>query len=146
MNEGMEVLEPYPRRTSSENLGRVVIGTVEGDLHDIGKNITVSMLESAGFEVNDLGIDVPPARFVEKIKEDKADLLCMSTLLSVTMGKVRETIDELEEADLRGEVKVLVGGRCPNEEIASEMGADAFGKDAWDAVRKAKLLLKRNLD
>jgi methanogenic corrinoid protein MtbC1 len=99
------------------------------------------MLESAGFEVNDLGVDVPPVRFVEAVRKDRADLLCISTLLSVTMFKVQETIDQLKEAGLRKDVKVLVGGRCLNEELASKMGADAFGVDAWDAVKKARQLL-----
>jgi len=142
MNEGMETLRPYIKGDEAANAGKVIIGTVEGDLHDIGKNIVASMLRSAGFEVNDLGIDVPPAGFVKSVKEDKPDLLCMSTLLSVSMFKVKETIDKLEEADLRKRVKVLVGGRCLNEKIASEMGADAFGEDAWDAVNKARTLLE----
>jgi len=115
---------------------------VEGDLHDIGKNIVVSMLESAGFDITDLGIDVAPMKFVEAVRKERPDLLCMSTLLSVTMFKVKETVEKLEEEGLREDVKVLVGGRCLNEGIAHEMGADAFGEDAWDAVNKAKELLK----
>ncbi len=141
MNEGMEILHLYMKGETLGNIGKVVIGTVEGDLHDIGKNIVVSMLQSIGYEVDDIGIDVPPVRFVERVREDKPDLVCMSTLLSVTMFKVKETIDKLEEAGLRNNVKILVGGRCLNEKIASEMGADAFGKDAWDAVNKARQLL-----
>lgn len=141
MNEGMEILRSHMKGGTLGTVGKVVIGTVEGDLHDIGKNIVVSMLESAGLEVDDLGIDVHPVRFVERVREDKPDLVCMSTLLSVTMLKVKETIDKLEEAGLRKNVKILVGGRCLNEKIASEMGADAFGRDAWDAVNKAKKLL-----
>lgn len=143
MNEAMEILRPHLKGKSLEDSGKVVIGTVEGDLHDIGKNIVVSMLESAGFGVDDLGIDVPPARFLEKVRENRPDLLCMSTLLSVTMSKVKETIESLEEADLRKGVKILVGGRCLNEKIASEMGADAFGEDAWDAVNKARQLINK---
>jgi len=143
MNEAMETLRPHLTGKSLEDSGKVVIGTVEGDLHDIGKNIVVSLLESAGFEVDDLGIDVPPARFLERVRENKPDLLCMSTLLSVTMSKVKETIDNLEEAGLRKGTKILVGGRCLNEKIASEMGADAFGEDAWDAVGKARTLVNK---
>ncbi len=143
MNEGMEALRPHLKGGLTANAGKAVIGTVEGDLHDIGKNIVASLLRSAGFEVNDLGTDVPPARFVESVKEDKPDLLCMSTLLSVSMFKVKETIGKIEDADLRKHVKILVGGRCLNDKIASEMGADAFGEDAWDAVNKAKKLLEK---
>ena len=141
MNEGMEIIYPHLKGETLVNVGKAIIGTVEGDLHDIGKNIVVSMLESAGFRVFDLGIDVPPVRFVEGVREHKPDLVCMSTLLSVTMLKVKETIDRLEEAGLRNTAKILVGGRCLNEKIASEMGADAFGRDAWDAVNKARQLL-----
>ncbi len=142
MNEGMETLYPHLKGETLVNVGKAIIGTVEGDLHDIGKNIVVSMLESAGFKVYDLGTDVPPSRFVEGAREYKPDLVCMSTLLSVTMSKVKETIDKLQEAGLRNRVKILVGGRCLNEKIASEMGADAFGRDAWDAVNKARQLLE----
>ncbi len=142
MNEGMETLRPHLKEASTGRVGRALIGTVEGDLHDIGKNIVVSMLESAGFQVTDLGIDVSPERFLEAVRKEKPDLVCMSTLLSVTMFKVKETVDRLEEAGLRKGIKILVGGRCLNEEIASKMGADAFGKDAWDAVNKAKQLLE----
>ena len=141
MNEGMEILYPHLKGETLVNVGKAIIGTVEGDLHDIGKNIVVSMLESAGFKVFDLGIDVSPVRFVEAVRDHNPDLVCMSTLLSVTMSKVKETIDKLEEAGLRNTVKILVGGRCLNEKIASEMGADAFGRDAWDAVNKARQLL-----
>jgi len=142
MKEAMEILQPLLKEASSGNVGRVVIGTVEGDLHDIGKNIVVSMLESAGFDITDLGIDVAPMKFVEAVRKERPDLLCMSTLLSVTMFKVKETVEKLGEEGLREDVKVLVGGRCLNEGIAHEMGADAFGEDAWDAVNKAKELLK----
>ena len=142
MKEAMEILQPLLKGGSSGKVGRVVIGTVEGDLHDIGKNIVVSMLESAGFNVTDLGIDVTPARFAEAVRKERPDLLCMSTLLSVTMFKMKETVKKLEEEGLRKAVKVLVGGRCLNEEIAREIGADAFGEDAWDAVNKAKQLVK----
>jgi 5-methyltetrahydrofolate--homocysteine methyltransferase len=141
MKEGMEILHPHLKGKKLGILGKVIIGTVEGDLHDIGKNIVASMLESAGFEVFDLGIDVPPAKFVEGVRENRPDLVCMSTLLSVTMPKIEETIEKLKEVGLRDTVKILVGGRCLNEKIASEMGADAFGRDAWDAVNKAKRLV-----
>jgi len=143
MNEGMEIIRPHLGGESLTETGKVVIGTIEGDLHDIGKNIVSAMLESAGFEVIDLGVDVPPSMFVEEIMKKKPDILCMSTLLSVTMPKLKETIERLIDSGLRREVKVLVGGRCLNNDIASEIGADAFGKDAWDAVNKAKDLMRK---
>lgn len=140
MTEALELLTPQ-RQTALEPIGSVVIGTVEGDLHDIGKNIVTSMLESAGFQVHDLGVDVPPARFVETVRTVAPDLLCLSTLLSVTIPKVRETIRALDVKGLRGRVKVLVGGRCLSRELALTLGADAYGLDAWAAVKEAKRLL-----
>ncbi|MEM2942573.1 MAG: corrinoid protein [Candidatus Bathyarchaeia archaeon] len=141
MKEGMALVEPHLKGRMSEARGRVVIGTVEGDLHDIGKNIVATMLRSAQFEVHDLGVDVPPRVFVEKARELKPDIVALSALLSVTISKVKETIDALKESSLRGSVKVLVGGSCLNEKIAEKVGADAFGHDAWDGVVKAKQLL-----
>jgi methanogenic corrinoid protein MtbC1 len=140
MTETLELLTPQ-RQIALEPIGSVVIGTVEGDLHDIGKNIVTSMLESTGFHVHDLGVDVPPTRFVETVRTVAPDLLCLSTLLSVTIPKVRETIRALVEEGLRGRVKVLVGGRCLNRELARTLGADAYGLDAWAAVKEAKRLL-----
>ena len=143
MNEGMALLEPHLGSDAPSALGRVVIGTVEGDLHDIGKNLVATMLTSAGYEVHDLGVDVSPKKFIEKVKELRPDLVCMSALLSVTMSTVEETVKALEEASVRRSVKVLVGGRCLNEQIAQRMGADAYGQDAWDALSKAKELLQK---
>jgi 5-methyltetrahydrofolate--homocysteine methyltransferase len=140
MTEALELLTPQ-LQTALEPIGTVVIGTVEGDLHDIGKNIVTSMLESAGFHVHDLGVDVPPARFVEIVRKVAPNLLCLSTLLSVTIPKVRETIVTLDAEGLRGRVRVLVGGRCLNRELARTLGADAYGQDAWAAVKEAKRLL-----
>jgi len=141
MNEALELIRPQLEQDAPEPVGTVVIGTVKGDLHDIGKNIVVSMLQSAGFQVHDLGVDIPPAKFVEVVKNERPDLLCLSTLLSVTMPKVQETIEALKAGGLRSTTKVLVGGRCLNNEIAKAMGADAYGRDAWDAVIKAKGLM-----
>ncbi len=141
MNEGLELIKPLMKSEDMKSRGKVAIGTVEGDLHDIGKNIVKTMLESSGFEVHDLGVDVPPERFVEKVKELKPDILGMSALLSVTMNKVKETIAALEKVSLRNDVKILVGGRCLDEKIAREMGADAYGSDAWDGVLKARELI-----
>lgn len=141
MNEGMALVEPHLKDQVTETKGKVLIGTVEGDLHDIGKNIVATMLKSAELEVHDLGADVPPKTFVEKTKELKPDIVALSALLSVTISKVKETIDALTESSLRKNVKVLIGGSCLNEKIAREVGADAFGHDAWDGVIKAKQLL-----
>jgi len=141
MNEALDLIRPQLEHDAIEPIGKVVIGTVEGDLHDIGKNIVISMLKSAGFQVHDLGVDVPPAKFAEAVEKERSDLLCLSTLLSVTMLKVQETIEALGAKGLRGATKVLVGGRCLNDEIARTIGADAYGKDAWDAVVKAKGLM-----
>jgi len=141
MDEALDLIRPQMKQGAIEPIGKVVIGTVEGDLHDIGKNIVISMLQSAGFQVNDLGVDVPPTKFVEAVRKEKPDLLCLSTLLSVTMPKVQETIEALKVGGLRKATKVLVGGRCLNGEIAEKMGADGYGRDAWDAVVKAKSLM-----
>lgn len=142
MKEGMALVEPYLKGQTAETRGRVIIGTVEGDLHDIGKNIVATMLKSAEFEVLDLGVDVPPKTIVEKTKELKPDIIALSALLSVTISKVKETIDALTESSLRKKVKILIGGSCLNDRIAKEVGADAFGSDAWDGVLKAKQLAR----
>lgn len=143
MNESMELLKPLLKHEAADKdaIGKTVIGTVEGDLHDIGKNLIGAMLESVGFEITDLGVDVTPEKFVEAVRQVKPDILCMSTLLSATMDKIEETIKKLEENGLRDTIKVLVGGRCLNDQLARDMGADSYGDDAWDAVRKARMLL-----
>lgn len=141
MREGMVLIEPYFKGQTSEARGKVLIGTVEGDLHDIGKNIVTTMLRSAEFEVHDLGVDVPPETFVKKTKEFKPDIVALSALLSVTLGKVNETIRALSDSSLRKDLKILVGGSCLNLKIAKELGADAFGHDAWDGVNQAKQLI-----
>ena len=140
MNDGMDLVKPLLKSEDMKSLGRVIIGTVEGDLHDIGKNIVITMLESSGFEVHDLGVDVSPIKFVEKMKELKPNILAMSALLSVTMDKVKETIDSIKNEKMEM-VKILVGGRCLDEKIAEEMGADAYGSDAWNGVLKARELV-----
>jgi 5-methyltetrahydrofolate--homocysteine methyltransferase len=141
MREGMVLMEPYFKGQTSETRGKILIGTVEGDLHDIGKNIVATMLRSAEFEVHDLGVDVPPETFVKKTKELKPDIVALSALLSVTIGKVKETIKALSDTSLRKDLKILIGGSCLNIKIAKELGADAFGRDAWDGVNQAKHLI-----
>lgn len=141
MKEAMEMIRPL-LKSENEARATAIIGTVQGDLHDLGKNLVISMLTSAGLKLHDLGTDVSPSTFVEKAEELKPDMVCMSALLSVALPKVKESIDALEKAGVRTRTRVLVGGRCLNQEIAAEMGADSYGEDAWDAVKKAKELLR----
>jgi 5-methyltetrahydrofolate--homocysteine methyltransferase len=141
MREGMTLIEPYFKGQTSESRGKILIGTVEGDLHDIGKNIVATMLRSAEFEVHDLGVDVPPETFVQKTKELKPDIIALSALLSVTIGKVKETIKVISDTSLRKDLKIIIGGSCLNPRIAEELGADVFGRDAWDGVNQAKQLI-----
>ncbi len=122
--------------------GRIVIGTVAGDLHDIGKSLVVAMLTANGFEVYDLGIDVPDETFVEKVKELKPDILGLSALITPTMFKFKDVVDALREAGLKDEVKVIIGGASVNPRWAEESGADAFGTDTIDAIERINGLLE----
>jgi methylmalonyl-CoA mutase cobalamin-binding domain/chain len=124
--------------------GRVLIGTVAGDIHDIGKSLVVAMLSAEGFEVVDLGIDVPDETFVEKVRELKPDVLGLSALITPTMFKFKDVVEALEDTGLRGGVKVIIGGASVNTEWTLSSGADAFGSDAVDAIAKVKELL--NID
>jgi corrinoid protein of di/trimethylamine methyltransferase len=137
-----EVLEPELRKVGGErkSLGKVVIGTVHGDIHDIGKNIVASMLFAAGFEVYDLGKDVPVEEFIRKTREVNADIIAMSALLSTTLPVQREVIERLGREGLRDKVKVMVGGAPVTKEWAEEIGADGYGEDAIEAVKVAKTL------
>jgi len=143
MKAGMEVLRPHLKLTQAESTGRIVIGTVEGDIHDIGKNIVSTLLVSAGFEVYDLGVDVKAERFIEKVREVKANILAMSALLTVTMHRMKEVIEGLDKARLREEVKVIVGGAPIDEQFARNVGADAYGRDAVSGVEECKRLISR---
>lgn len=127
-----------PEELKMKRLGKVVIGTVKGDLHDIGKNIVVMMLEAAGFEVIDLGVDVPSDEFIKAVKEHNADIVAMSALLTVTMPEMKTVIDELKKAGLRDKVKVIVGGAPVTQEYANLIGADGYGETAFDGVRICK--------
>jgi 5-methyltetrahydrofolate--homocysteine methyltransferase len=142
MKEAMTILEPMLQTEKVESAGVFVIGTVRGDLHDIGKNIVAAMLRSGGFTVYDLGIDVPAEAFVEKVKEVNADILGLSSLLTSTMPQVNEVLNALKENGIRSKVKVMVGGRPVTEDFVKEVGADAYAKDAVDAVRKARELMR----
>lgn len=139
----VEVLEPLIKESSGkrEMLGKILIGTVTGDIHDIGKNIVSMMLFTAGFEVYDIGKDVSTEDFVQKTKEYNADIVAMSALLTTTLPAQREVIEALKKAGLRQKVKVLVGGAPATAKWAQEAGADGYGEDAIDAVRVAKQLM-----
>ncbi len=138
-----EILVPeiQKRGGSASVLGTVVIGTVRGDLHDIGKSIVATMLRAAGFNVIDLGVDVPPEKFVEAAVQYKADIVGMSALLTTTMLEMKNVIDALKQAGIRDKVKVIVGGAAVTEEYAKSIGADAYGEDAVKAVKICKELL-----
>ncbi|MCX5679354.1 MAG: corrinoid protein [Candidatus Omnitrophica bacterium] len=143
MHYGMAVLEPHFVRCGIKPIGKVVIGTVKGDLHDIGKNIVSMMMKGVCFEVEDQGIDVSPAKFVDAVRKSGADILAMSSLLTTSMPSMRETIKALKSANLRDKVKVIVGGAPVTQDFADSIEADAFARDAASAVDKAKELLKR---
>ena len=145
-SEISEMLRPHLTRTSVKPVGKVVIGTVRGDLHDIGKNIVSMMLSSAGFEVIDLGIDVPPEKFIEAIKNEKPNIVAMSCLLTVALEEMRNTMEEIRKSGLRDAVKIMIGGRPVTREFAAEIGADAYGSDAVEAVKVAKTLIKEGTE
>jgi corrinoid protein of di/trimethylamine methyltransferase len=145
MKMAMELLEPElrARQQTLETAGVVVIGTVKGDIHEIGKSLVATMLSANGFTVYDLGVDVPKEAFIAKIKETGANILGMSALLTTTMTQQREVIKALEEAGLRAQVKVMVGGAPVTKGWAEEIGADDYAEDAMGAVQKAKKLVSQ---
>jgi len=142
MQTGLMVLKPHLQEANIQYAGRVAIGTVKGDLHDIGKNLVMMMLEGAGFEVIDLGTDVPPERFVAAVQAGGVDILALSALLSTTMANMKATIEALKEAGLREKIKIMVGGAPITEAFSSQIGADGTAPDASRAVTMAKSLLK----
>jgi corrinoid protein of di/trimethylamine methyltransferase len=142
MKAALELIRPLLAASGAQPTGRVVIGTVKGDLHDIGKNLVASMLEGGGFEVTDLGADVPPERFVQVVKSKKADIVALSALLTVTMPAMRTTIEALREAGVRDSVKVIVGGAPVTQQYAAEIGADGYSENATGAVNLARNLVK----
>jgi 5-methyltetrahydrofolate--homocysteine methyltransferase len=143
MHGAMEILRPLLVETGVEPIGTLVIGTVKGDLHDIGKNLVGMMFEGAGFEVVDLGIDKEPQVFVDAIKEHNAKLIGLSALLTTTMPKMGETINAIKEAGIRDQVKILVGGAPITAAFAEEIGADGYASNAASAVDKGKELVGR---
>ena len=138
MNAGLTVLEPKLVEVGNEPVGKAVIGTVQGDLHDIGKNLVVMMLKGAGFEIHDIGVDVEPAVFIDKAEEVGADVICMSALLTTTMPKMQDCIDQLNEKGLRDKYIVMVGGAPVNDSFAEQIGADYYTPDAATAAEVAK--------
>ena len=141
MKASMEIVRPLLAATGAEPVGRVVIGTVKGDLHDIGKNLVAMMLEGGGFEVLDLEVDVPPEKFVASVAEQGAQVIALSALLTTTMPSMKDTIDALTEAGVRGNVKVVIGGAPVTQNYADEIGADGYAPDAASAVDKVNELL-----
>lgn len=138
MNKGIEILEPKLIEVGNEPIGKLVIGTVKGDLHDIGKNLVAVMLKGAGFEVFDLGVDVEPETFLEKAEEVGADIICISALLTTTMDNMRDVIALLEEKGVRDKYTVMVGGAPLTDEFAKKIGADHYTEDASSAADVAK--------
>jgi 5-methyltetrahydrofolate--homocysteine methyltransferase len=141
MLTSMELLKPLLLQHDVKPKGIMILGTVKGDIHDIGKNLVAMLMEGAGFEVIDLGVDVSPLQFVEKIKESNPDIVGLSALLTITMQEMPEIIKAIEKAGLRAEVKIMVGGAPVTQEFCDSIGADAYGEDARDAVEKAQSLL-----
>ncbi|MBE9501346.1 MAG: corrinoid protein [Chloroflexi bacterium] len=141
MKECMKLLEPFFQEGDITSKGKVLIGTVKGDLHDIGKNLVSMMMEGAGFTITDLGVDVSPESFVQKAKEVEPDIVAMSALLSTTMPSMPRTIEALQRAGIRDKVKVMIGGAPVTEKYAQEIKADSYASDAGSAVSKAKNLL-----
>jgi 5-methyltetrahydrofolate--homocysteine methyltransferase len=140
MQAGLKLLKPLLAASGAEPIGTVAIGTVKGDLHDIGKSLVAMMLEGAGFEIMDMGVDVAPEKFVQAAK-DGANIVAMSALLTTTMPNMQNTIKALTDAGLRGKVKVMIGGAPVTDAYANQIGADGYSTDASSAVRKAKELL-----
>ena len=141
MQAGLSVLQPYLSEANVQSPGRVAIGTVKGDLHDIGKNLVAMMLQGAGFEVLDLGTDVAPEKFIAAITDKSVDIVALSALLTTTMPNMKVTVDALKEAGVRDRVKIMIGGAPVTESYAMQIGADGYSVDASRAVALAKSLM-----
>lgn len=140
MSEALTILKPLLSEEESVSAGKMVIGTVKGDLHDIGKNLVTMMIESIGFEVIDLGIDVDPAKFVEAINDNKPSIVALSALLTTTMPMMTETIKVINQNGLRDQIKIIVGGAPVTQEFAADIGADGYAPDAGSAAKLAKAM------
>lgn len=143
MSESVEILKPLLGDGQSSKVGKVILGTVKGDLHDIGKNLVKMMMESAGFETIDLGVDIAPEDFVKAIVENQPDIVGLSALLTTTMPMMKKSIETIEESGLRRNLKIIVGGAPVNQAFADEIGADGYAPDAGSASKLAKNLLKK---
>jgi len=145
MHEALNILIPKQdiNKEKIPSKGKIVIGTVEGDIHDIGKSLVSNFLRAAGYEVYDLGVDVPSEKFIEKIKETNANILALSALLSTTMVNMAKVIEALKKEGLRDKVKVIIGGAPCDLEFARKIGADGYGKDAYEAVKIVNELIKK---
>ena len=142
MKKGVEVLKPHLATGSAGALGKLIIATVAGDLHDIGKNLVAMMIESAGFEVIDMGVDVPPEKIIECYRENPdTKIIALSALLTTTMPSLRDTVAALNDSDFRSQIKVMVGGAPITQEFADEIGADGYSEDAASAATLAKSLV-----
>jgi 5-methyltetrahydrofolate--homocysteine methyltransferase len=141
MQAGLVVLKPHLVDSGVEPIGKVVIGTVQGDMHDIGKNLVAMMMEGAGFEIIDLGVDVSPEAFIEAIQANEANVVAMSALLTTTMPKMKAIIEAIQEAGIRDKVHIMIGGAPVTAEYAEHVGADGFAPDASRAASKAKSLV-----
>ena len=141
MNEALLVLEPYFAADKREFSGKVIMATVYGDMHDIGKNMVITMLKGVGFEIIDMGVNVPTYKIIEELKTPGTKILGLSALLTTTMPEMRNVIKEIEDQDLREQVKIMVGGAPVNEKFAKDIGADGYAPDAGKAVELAKDLV-----
>ena len=144
MRGALDVLKPLMQGQVDSYIGKIVIGTVKGDLHDIGKNLVASMFEGCGFEVINLGVDVSSDKFISSALENKADIICMSALLTTTMNYMKEVVAAVEASELKGKVKIMVGGAPVNDAFAKAIGADAYTSNANAAVVMAKKLIAAN--
>jgi corrinoid protein of di/trimethylamine methyltransferase len=138
MKSSLELVRPLLVASGAVSAGRVAIGTVKGDMHDIGKNLVAAMLEGGGYEVIDLGVNVPPEKFIEAVKEKGANIVAMSALLTTTMPSMKTTVDALARAGVRNQVKILIGGAPVTQKYADEIGADGFSESAAGAVAAAR--------
>ena len=139
INDCMDVIKPKLKKGAQETLGKVLIGTPEGDLHDIGKSLVIALLQGQGFEVIDLGVDVPPERFLEAAKKENADIIGISGLLTVTISKMTETVALLKSEGIKA--KIILGGGTLSEESCRQIGANAWTKDGWEGVKIIKKLM-----
>lgn len=141
MSDAVAILKPLLGEEGNTSLGTVAIGTVQGDLHDIGKNLVAMMMESSGFKMIDLGADVSPETFVETIKNEKCDIVALSALLTTTMGMIKRTVDAIVESGYRDKVKIIIGGAPVSQMFCDEIGADGYAEDAGTANKLARALL-----